>query len=649
MPNHLYAFDANRHPPQGASTATTGQVMKALGSDVISWVTIGGDISGAPDALSVTDLTIGSQATGDLIYFNGTNWVRRAATTNGFVLTLSGGLPVWAASGGGGGIGGSTGGVDNVLIRADGTGGALIQDSVVVLTDAGALSGITGYAQTSGNLSVTGNGTITLGNAGTGTINVVPGSGGLNIEAIDDDSAAVSIAQGANVYFRVVTTNAAERLILGGALATLDVEVTAGDDMTISTGGDVDIQIASSAGSATAYRIRDGASLTDVYFSVDTTNDTVTIGNSSTGASTVTINSGTGGLNFNIVDNDTAAFTIQQSSNIYFRVRTSNVSETITIGGATNPRIDIGGTGALGRTDATAGVSDVAGIDMRIRAGAGTGAGTPGYLYLSTPSAHASDSVVQTQTDRIAIAGSATVTGVYIGNPDADNTVATPVTDVFIRATTGNGAAQGTDLLIVAGGNTDTGRGGHLTLAAGFAVGAAVGGDATLVAGDSDGGVPGTLRLAVRGDVDGVGTDALTINYLGDVNLTGQTVGMADTIFERYRFTANTNGSAQDVLTHVVTSGAVAWMRVVAVWRGSSLANCAVMELLGGVTNNSGTVDEIGGATFSATGTRMGAALTDTVEIRIVAGNGPDELKLQLFKINGNNYTVDVYVTYHEC
>lgn len=97
MPNHLYAVDANRHPPQGASTATNNQVMKALGSDVVNWVTIGGDVSGGPDNLSVTDLTIGSQATGDLIYFNGTNWVRRAATTNGFVLSLSGGVPVWVA------------------------------------------------------------------------------------------------------------------------------------------------------------------------------------------------------------------------------------------------------------------------------------------------------------------------------------------------------------------------------------------------------------------------------------------------------------------------------------------------------------------------------------------------------------------------
>lgn len=41
---------------------------------------------------------------------------------------------------------------DNALVRFDGTTGALVQNSGVVLSDAGALSGLTGYSQSSGQI-----------------------------------------------------------------------------------------------------------------------------------------------------------------------------------------------------------------------------------------------------------------------------------------------------------------------------------------------------------------------------------------------------------------------------------------------------------------------------------------------------------------
>lgn len=389
MPNHLYAVDSNRHPPQGASTATLGQVMKALGSDAISWVSVGGDVSGAPDNLSVTDLTIGSQATGDLLYFNGTNWVRRAATTNGFVLTLSGGVPTWVAAG-----------------------------SDIVVTD-----------------------------------------------------------------------------------------------------------------------------------------------------------------------NTSGAFRVREGSNDYIRVDTTNGSELLTFGTAGLPRAILG--------------------------------------------------------------GSTTQMALLLGNPDADNIVATPVTLTSIIATSSNSAAVASGLTIAAGDNFSTGDAGDFYARAGSTTGVGGGGDFITEAGNSGSGMGGTWRARTGQTSSPV--DRLTISPNGEINLVSQSAAMPDIYFERYRYTANVNGSAQDVLTHVVTSDRVAWMRVVAIWRGADAADCAVMELLGGVTNDAGTVDEIGGATKSATGDRSGAAVTDAVEIRIVAGNAPDELKLQLFKNNANNYTVDVFVTYHEC
>ena len=48
-----------------------------------------------------TDLNIASQAQGDILYFNGTNWVRLAAGTSGYFLRTSGiaANPAWAGTG----------------------------------------------------------------------------------------------------------------------------------------------------------------------------------------------------------------------------------------------------------------------------------------------------------------------------------------------------------------------------------------------------------------------------------------------------------------------------------------------------------------------------------------------------------------------
>lgn len=51
---------------------------------------LGGDLSGSLPNPSVVDLTITSQAQGDVLYFNGSNWVRLAASTDGYFLTTHG-------------------------------------------------------------------------------------------------------------------------------------------------------------------------------------------------------------------------------------------------------------------------------------------------------------------------------------------------------------------------------------------------------------------------------------------------------------------------------------------------------------------------------------------------------------------------------
>jgi len=481
MPNHLYALDANRHPPQGASTATSGQIMQAAGSDVVSWVSIAGDVSGPPNNLAVVDLTISGQATGSILYYNGTNWVHLAIGTASQVLAVNAGAtaPEWVTGGGGGGIGGNVGASDNRLVRSDGVGGVTIQGSAVSLTDAGALSGITGYDQTSGAFNVSGNGAVTIGNGGTGSIVLSPGSGGLTIELLDNDASNFLIEQGSDDYFRIDTTDGSERVVLGSVLTTANLDLVTGNDLTISPGGDTDIQIAGSAGSATAFRIRDGASLSDVYLSIDTTADLVTIGNATTGATGVTINTGGTGLTVNVADNDTAAMSVLQGANIYFRVVTSNSGERLIFGDSSiDQRFDFDGDGAIGKPDASG--TDVAGLNNRIRAGAGTGNATPGLLYFTTPGAGSSGATVQTQVDRAILGGSLTQTSFLLGNPNALNRSTTPVTLVQILATDGDsaGTAPAADLAIRAGNhynNAGDGPAGDLELRAGSTLSPSVG------------------------------------------------------------------------------------------------------------------------------------------------------------------------------
>jgi hypothetical protein len=431
----------------------------------------------------------------------------------------------------------------------------------------------------------------------------------------------------------------------------MDVDITAGDDVTIFPSNDLDIQLSGGGNSATAFRVRDGLSLTDVYLAVDTSTDTVTIGNSVSAASTVDVNGGTGGINLNVADNDTAALSILQGANIYLRVRTSNSSEGVTIGGTgTNPRIDFGGTGALGKTDASG--TDTAGVDMRIRAGAGTGAGTPGLLYLATPSVLGSGTTVQSFTDRVLIGGSTTATTMLIGNPDADNIVATPVATVTIAATDSSTAGNNaSDLVIEAGDNTagsGAGNGGDITIRAGSTLGTSTGtgGDIILTGGNSGAGAGGTIRLQTGQTATAV--DRLTIESNGAVQFVYQgATSMPVHFVERYRYTHNS--ANQTVLTYSVPSGGATWLDVRVVWnRSAATTGAAMATVFGGAWNDAGTTDEIGGSTFTSTMVaRSGQASTDSVDVDIRANNGTDEVEIHLTKSNANDYTADVFVTVH--
>lgn len=157
MPNHLFAPDSNRHPPQGASSATSGQVMRADGADVVTWVSFGGDVSGPPNNLAVIDLTIASQAQGDVLYYNGTNWTRLPIGTASQVLRVnaSATAPEWATGGGGGGISGPGSSTDRAIATWNGVGGAALRDNTITV-DAPQANGIA-ISYPSGTVALGGN------------------------------------------------------------------------------------------------------------------------------------------------------------------------------------------------------------------------------------------------------------------------------------------------------------------------------------------------------------------------------------------------------------------------------------------------------------------------------------------------------------
>lgn len=184
--------------------------------------------------------------------------------------------------------------------------------------------------------------------------------------------------------------------------------------------------------------------------------------------------------------------------------------------------------------NATSGVgTNIAGADLTIAAGRGTGSGTPGKVILATSSTLDSGSTLQTLTDRLRIDSAGNVL-IYSGNLALHTGGATFSGDAagvaFVGAgsqadasmfggDSGGGEAAGNILISggnamsdtatggvaeVVGGNTVNGAAGYAGLFGGDAGGSGAGGDIYIRAGDSDSDTGGSIELtAGEGNTDG--------------------------------------------------------------------------------------------------------------------------------------------------
>src|SRR3990167_9417085 len=95
---------------QVTAAGTGGNILMAGGSGVPGWVAttsipLAGDVGGtlsatviADNSIDGTDIALGSDATGDLMYYDSTNWARLGIGTAGYVLANVGGAPSWVAT-----------------------------------------------------------------------------------------------------------------------------------------------------------------------------------------------------------------------------------------------------------------------------------------------------------------------------------------------------------------------------------------------------------------------------------------------------------------------------------------------------------------------------------------------------------------------
>jgi|SaaInlV_100m_DNA_2_1039680.scaffolds.fasta_scaffold11740_3 hypothetical protein len=80
------------------SEGTNGQVLSTNGSGTLSFITVsGGGGTLTANSVNGTHIALGSDVAGDVMYYDGTDYIRLGKGSDGEVLTLTSGVPSWGA------------------------------------------------------------------------------------------------------------------------------------------------------------------------------------------------------------------------------------------------------------------------------------------------------------------------------------------------------------------------------------------------------------------------------------------------------------------------------------------------------------------------------------------------------------------------
>jgi hypothetical protein len=285
-----HTLDSAIHSDVTAITEAQGQVLYYNGSN---WDALGPGTSGwflktqgaganpvwaaagvgnhTLDGSEHTDVAAITEATGQIIQYGGANWQSLSPGAAGTYLKSqgAGSVLVWATPAGSGDVVGPAGATDNAIVRYDGATGKLVQDSGITITDANVLTLAGNLDMSAGAydilipdnnaaaldilegansyfklITTDGSEEVVIGKkakiAGRLDLdgNLVVSTQSTNIEILDDSSAALKIVEGANSYLIFVTTNAGEKITLGKKLEAGAVEIE-GDLFDIG-GGEID-------------------------------------------------------------------------------------------------------------------------------------------------------------------------------------------------------------------------------------------------------------------------------------------------------------------------------------------------------------------------------------------------------------------------
>ena len=217
------------------ATNTSGAALIADGTN-FNPVVISGDIAIGTDGAATiqansvdgTMIALGSDTTGDIMYYNGTNYVRLAAAQDGYILTATGAgaAPAWEAAGGG------SGDITGVTLAGD-SGTAEDLTANVNLTVAGG-NGIT----TSGSSATM---TVALDAALTTVTSLLA----TDIKIGEDNETKVDFETANQINFyadntKRVTIDSTGLTVDSGSLETATIDYTDGDlAVTIADGGAV--------------------------------------------------------------------------------------------------------------------------------------------------------------------------------------------------------------------------------------------------------------------------------------------------------------------------------------------------------------------------------------------------------------------------